>query len=75
MSAVKEMASAYTKGAVVGGVVMAVFALATKRRLVLWTTLGIIGGGYIAYKVRQSSAVPSESESAVSNFKNYDLEK
>ena len=72
MSEIKETASAYTKGAVIGGIAMAIFALATKRRLVLWTTLGIVGGGFIAYKVRESKGNGSKTNN---NFKNYDLEK
>jgi uncharacterized protein YcfJ len=72
VSDIKETASAYTKGAVVGGIAMAIFALATKRRLILWTTFGVIGGGYIAYKVRESKGKPTKE---INNFKNYDLEK
>ncbi len=69
MNDIKETASAYTKGALIGGVTMAVFALATKRRVIFWTTIGIIGGGYIAYRVKDNS---SSKTSAISNFKNYD---
>lgn len=72
VSEIKQTASAYTKGAVVGGVSMAIFALATKRRLILWTTIGVVVGGYIAYKVKESKGKPSKE---TSNFKNYDLEK
>jgi uncharacterized protein YcfJ len=65
MNQIKETASAYTKGAVVGGVIGAVFALATKRGLILWTTIGIVGGGFIAHRM-------SDAQSKETNFKNYD---
>lgn len=70
MSEIKETSSAYTKGAVIGGVAMAVFAIATKRGIILWTTVGIIGGGFIAYKVKEG-----KSKKGSTNFKNYDQEK
>ena len=67
MSDIKETAQAYTRGALIGGVLFAVFALATHRRVFMWTAIGAIGGGFVAHKVRDS-----KKEIVKSNFKNYD---
>ena len=69
MNDIKETAQAYTKGALIGGVIFAVFALATKRKVFLWTSIGVLGGGFVAYKIRDS-----KKEIVKTEFKNYDLE-
>lgn len=69
MNEIQETAQAYTKGALVGGVIFAAFALITRRRVLLWTTIGAIGGGFVAHSVRSS-----KKEVVKTKFKNYDLE-
>lgn len=71
MNEIKESAKAYTRGALIGGIALATFALITKRRVVLWGTIGVLGGGFIAYKMKESSG---EGKKIESNFKNYDAE-
>lgn len=70
MSEIKERASAYTKGAMIGGIGLAIFALITRRSVLLWGTIGVIGGGFVAYRIKESD---SKGTSSKSNFKNYDL--
>ena len=72
VSEIKKTASAYTKGAVIGGISLAIFALVTRRNVLLWGTIGVIGGGFIAYKVKESGNKGSSSNTK--KFKNYDLE-
>lgn len=67
MNDIKESAQVYTRGALIGGVIFAAFALITRRRVLMWTAIGAIGGGYVAYKVRDS-----KKEVIKSDFKNYD---
>lgn len=71
VSEIKKTASAYTKGAMIGGIGLAVFALATRRNVLLWGTIGVIAGGFIAYKYTESSIKGSNE---TKKFKNYDIE-
>ena len=65
---IRTTAKSYAKGALIGGVLGGIFALATKRRVILWGGLGVIAGGFIAYRIAESSdkAVNNKTE-----FKNY----
>ena len=69
MNDVRESASTYTKGALVGGVILGAFALITRRRVFMWAAIGAIAGGFVAYKVSDS-----KKEVIKSQFKNYDSE-
>jgi len=73
LSSIKETSAAYTKGAMIGGVVLTVFALATRRSVLLWATIGVIGGGFVAYKYKEAGKVSPDS--STSKFKNYDLDE
>ena len=67
---IKKESSAYVKGAIVGGVIGSVFALATKRRLLILGGIGALVGGFIAHTM-----VKSGNESVNPKFKNYDAGK
>lgn len=69
MNEVKQAAQSYTRGALIGGVIFAVFALVTKRKLIMWTAIGAIGGGFVAYKVNDSK----KEVVSTSKFQNYDI--
>ena len=71
MNEIKEAANSYAKGAVIGGVIMAGFALFTGRKLIMWTAIGAVAGGFVAHKVTESK---SQGKKVESNFKNYDIE-
>jgi uncharacterized protein YcfJ len=54
-SAIKSKANGYKNGAIAGGVTGLVCALIFKGKVVIWTVVGAVAGGYIGYKISESS--------------------
>ncbi len=69
MDEIKEAAKAYTKGAVIGGVIGAFFALATRKRVIIFGGMGVLIGGFIAHTMVKSK---NEGLTEKPGFKNYD---
>lgn len=61
ISEVKKTSVAYVKGAMIGGIGLTIWALITRRNVLLWGTIGVIGGGFIAYKVKEAKVKSSNN--------------
>lgn len=51
---IKKKAFGYRQGAMVGGIVGVVGALLLKKSIWLFGVIGLVGGGYIGYKVAET---------------------
>lgn len=60
-----NISSGYARGAVLGGIAGFLFAMSAKKKPVVWTLIGIVGGGYIGYKVSEAA---DTSKQTVFNF-------
>jgi uncharacterized protein YcfJ len=52
---VMDKASGYAKGAVMGGIAGFLFAATTGKRPILWTIIGVVGGGWIGYRIAEAT--------------------
>lgn len=68
-----SQSKSFARGACIGGVLCFVIAATTRRRIILWTGVGAIAGGFLATKFSDNKAI-GEKEVASTKFKNYDLE-
>lgn len=57
---IADKASGYKTGAVVGGIAGFLAGYYFKGNLVIYTVIGIVGGGYIGYKVAEESQFKQE---------------
>lgn len=71
MNEIKEQSKAYTTGALIGGIVAATTALILKKRVILWSVIGVVVGGFISHRIYKSGKETSKTNT---NFKNYDLD-
>jgi uncharacterized protein YcfJ len=53
-SRINNKADGYKKGAIFGALAGCVCAILFKGRIILWTVVGGIGGGYIGYKIAEN---------------------
>jgi uncharacterized protein YcfJ len=51
---IKNKADGYVKGAVTGGALGIIVGLILKKRFLIWTIGGAIGGGYVGYLIAES---------------------
>ena len=60
---IQETSKKYAKGAIVGGVALAVFAAITRRSILGWGVIGAIAGGFITHKLSDEKINSVEKKS------------
>lgn len=63
-SKVNDKASGYKKGAMIGVVAGILAGIYFKQKIMMFAAIGLVGGGYIGYKIAEVSESKNE-------FKNY----
>jgi uncharacterized protein YcfJ len=53
-SKINNKADGYKKGAIVGALAGVVCAILFKGKIVLWTVVGAVGGGFLGYKIAEN---------------------
>ena len=59
---VMDKASGYARGAVMGGIAGFLFAVTTGKKPILWSVVGIIGGGWIGYRIAEATDTSKQTK-------------
>jgi len=67
-SKINDKASGYKKGAMIGVIAGVLAGIYFKQKIMMFAAIGLVGGGYIGYKIAEASETNS-------SFKNYGIKE